>query len=107
MHQQARVQLSAPGVADAVHRPDPAVLGEMWRVDRVPVLGVDDGGTGVLCSADRLTDQRDDVLATAHVQATLGVGEVVLHIHHDQCSLGVERRQVDPVQVVGHDVVSS
>ena len=40
---QVAVQLGAPGVGHAVHRPHPAVLGEVRRRRRVPVLGVDDG----------------------------------------------------------------
>ena len=94
-----RVQLGAPGAADAVHRPDAAVLLEVRCRRRVPVLGVDDGCAGVLRRADELALTGVTMSSPpCDVQPAAGVGEVVLDVDDEQrgrcvvapmaCSLG-------------------
>ena len=83
-HGKVGNQIRARSAHHAVHRPDPAVLGEVRRVLGVPVLGVDHGGAGRLGRGDLGGDRADDVLAAPDVQRARRVGEVVLHVHHDQ-----------------------
>src|SRR5688572_2406705 len=74
------VQLGSPGASDAVDGPDAAVLLEMWRGRRMPVLGVDDRSARALGLLDEVVDAADDILPAPDVQRALGVGEVVLHV---------------------------
>ena len=78
------MELGAPGVHHAVDRPDPTVLGEVRGRLRVPVGRVHDGGAGLLRLADRLVDDRHDVLATLDIEPAIGVGEVVLGVDHHE-----------------------
>ena len=75
------MQLGAPGIENAVDRPDAAVLGEVRGMGGVPVLRVGDRGSGGQGSLDLGVHQRHDLRATADRQATGRVGEVVLHVH--------------------------
>jgi hypothetical protein len=50
----------------------------------MPVLGVDDQAAPRQRPLELPVDQRHDPLTLAHVEAALGVGEVVLHVHDDQ-----------------------
>src|SRR5260370_6470862 len=45
-HFEVGGELGAPGVVNSVDRPPAPVLGEVWRLGWMPVLGVDDGDTG-------------------------------------------------------------
>ena len=71
-------------------RPDAAVVREVRRDGRVPVLGVDDGGPCLERRGDQRIDGRHDLLATRHVQAARRIGEVVLDIDHDERGPRVE-----------------
>jgi hypothetical protein len=80
---EVKVQLGTPGVLDAMLGPDAAARLEVWRLGGMPVLGVDDQGLGCQRPLELAVDQRHDPLALADVEAALGVGEVVLHVHDD------------------------
>jgi hypothetical protein len=85
------VQLRAPGALHAVDRPHAAVLGEVRRVRRVPVLRVHDERPGGPCGPDLVVDRGDHALAPRHVQAALRVREVVLDVDDDErgpCVIG-------------------
>src|SRR5690606_11244515 len=77
------MELRAPGAGDAVYRPAAAVLGEVRRGRRVPVPGVDHGGTGFGGAFDLAVDDRDQGLSAAHVEAAGGIREIVLDVDHD------------------------
>jgi hypothetical protein len=51
----------------------------------VPILGVDDEGVGTRGLGDLAVRRRDDLLAALDVEAPVRIGEVVLHVDHDQC----------------------
>src|SRR5207302_449150 len=66
--EQVGMERSAPRAADAVHRPDPAVLLEVRRGYRMRVGRVDDERTGPPRLANRRVHDLDDVLAAPDVQ---------------------------------------
>ena len=74
----------AHGVLHAVHRPDATVALEVRRVLGVPVLRVDDEAAAATSLLDLGVDRGHDVLAALDVQAPRRVGEVVLHVDHEQ-----------------------
>src|ERR671918_542813 len=50
----------------------------------MPVLGIGDQGLCCQRPLELAVDRRHDLLALADVEAALGIGEVVLHVHDDQ-----------------------
>ena len=78
------MELGAPRVGDAVDRPDPAVLREVRRRLRVPVLGVEDAGARLPGHLDLGVDPRNDPGAPGHRQPAGWVGEIVLDVHDDE-----------------------
>jgi hypothetical protein len=72
-----------------VDRPDPAVLLEVRRAFGVPVLGVDNRGTGRPCPLYFLIDRGDDRGTAGDMQVSAGIGKVILHVHDDKRSLVV------------------
>ena len=81
---QVGMELRAPRVGDAVDRPDAAVLGEVRRGRRVPVLGGDDDRAVGAGHLDLAVDRRDDRVTAADGQAARGVGEIVLDVDDDE-----------------------
>ena len=67
---EAGMQLGAPRVAHAVHRPRPAVGDEVRRARRVPVLGVHDGRPGRDRGRDLVVDGVDHVCRARRRRAT-------------------------------------
>jgi len=57
----------------------------------MPVRRVDDVGTSLLRLGDLGVDERHHDLSPAHVQVAAGVGEVVLHVDHDERGLRIVR----------------
>src|SRR5215208_7075142 len=64
--------------------PDAAARLEVRRLGGMPILGVDDQGLYCQRPLDLTVERRHDPLTLADVEAALGVGEVVLHVHDDQ-----------------------
>jgi len=87
---EIRVEVRAPGLLDAVHGPDSAVLLEVGCGRRVPILRVDDERSDDPCRLHLLVDDLDHRLAVPHVQTPPWVGEVILDVHHDQSGLRAE-----------------
>ena len=85
---QVRMELRAPRVGDAVDRPDAAVLREMWRRRRVPILGRHDDRAVVARRLDLAIDPRDEGRSVGHAQAAGRIGEIVLDIDHDEGGTG-------------------
>ena len=82
------MELRAPRVGDAVDRPDAAVLREMGRRRRVPVLGRHDDRAVVAGHRDLAVDRRDDGVAAGHAQAAGRIGEIVLDVDDDEGGAG-------------------
>jgi hypothetical protein len=66
----------------------------MRRRRWVPILGVDDEGAGARRPGDLAVRRRDDPLAALDVEAPIRIGEVVLHVDHDQGRLLVVPREL-------------
>ena len=81
---EAGVELRPPSALDAVHRPDASVLLEVRGRLGVPVLGVDNEGAGRHGPHHFDIDSGDDSVSTLDEQASVGVGEVVLHVYNDE-----------------------
>ena len=78
------MELGPPRLVHAVDRPGPAVLGEVRRDRRVPVLRVDDQRVGSPRGADLGLDRRQDRRRAGHGEAACRIGEVVLDVDHDE-----------------------
>jgi len=87
---QARMELGAPAAGDAMDRPDAAVLREVGRRWRVPVLGVRDERARREGCAGRRVDDGDDPLRAADAERALRVREVVLDVDEQQRGLAIE-----------------
>ena len=71
--------------------PESAVLLEVGRVGRVPVLGEDDQRAGRGGLVDGAVGVGDDGVGAADGERPVGMREVVLHVNHDQRGASVER----------------
>ena len=81
------MQLGAPGIDDAVDRPNAAILGEVRSMGGMPVLCVGDRGPGIEGSLDLGVHQRHDVRGALHRQASGRVGKVVLQVNDHERNL--------------------
>src|SRR5215207_3295150 len=81
---QVGVQVRAPCLADAVHRPLSSVLGEVRRVGRMPVLRVDHWHARFLGAVDLPVNDGNDLLPVLHIQVAGRVREVVLHVDDEE-----------------------
>src|SRR6187551_118400 len=84
------MQRRTPAPGQAMDRPDAAVLGEVGRRGGVPVLGVGHHRARVQGRRDQLVDGSRHLLPQGHVETAGRIGEIVLDVHHDECSAGVE-----------------
>ena len=82
---QLGMQLGAPRVAHAVHRPHAAILLEVGRVGWMPVLGVQHGRAGPASGGDLGIARIDHLGGAGHRERAGGIGEVVLHVDDDEC----------------------